>query len=366
MQTLLACVALALVTVTSAAPAWAADLPCPPVESGNIALDGLADDWRDAQSVSGRDAAAGVLLRCDTEGKTLYVEVEATDKRVIRTSAAHAGEDHLELKLGKKTFTVFPSAGTVRGKVTPSARMASSSSDTGFVVELSIPLASLGLGARPDRIPYSLKFADCDSAATLKTEHTALIEGELAFTSGPSTLDAFLAEHNLSRSVVRWQRSGKDRGHTVDFVQAGKYLAALTDSYTFVELPVSDGFDVKDPQLVDLAGDGRPAVLVRHVERGGEGSREILAAYRLTGAELRRVFAVEIGKHTPGGALATKVTLKPRGRGTDLVLEAQPAQGLTPATYSEAPATDVEPILLPWTSAKRAVYVFSGDGFQKK
>ncbi|MEO6953706.1 MAG: hypothetical protein ABI321_18025 [Polyangia bacterium] len=346
--------------------AWAADLPCPPVESGNIALDGLADDWRDAQAVSGGDAEAGVTLRCDVEGKTLYLEVEATDKRVIRTSAAHAGEDHLELKVGKKTFKVFPSSGTVRGKVTPSARMASSSSDTGFVVELSMPLKSIGLGAHPDRIPYSLTFADCDSAAALKTEHTAVVEGELAFSSGPSTLDSFLTERSLSRSVVRWTRSTRDHGRSVDFVQAGKYLAALTDGYTFVELPVSDGTDVKDPRLVDLAGDGRPAVLLRYIERDGEGSREILAAYRLSGATLQRVFAAEVGKHTPGGTLVTKVTLRSHGRGTDLVLEAQAAQGLSTATYSEAPATDVEPILLPWTAAKRAVYTFSGDGFQKK
>ena len=366
MSTSLLCSCLLALAIFAPLGARAADLPCPPVESGNIALDGLADDWRDAQGVSGGDSEAGVLLRCDTEGKMLYIEVEATDRRVVRTSAAHAGEDHLELRIGKKKFVIFPAVGNIRGKVTPSARLASSSSDVGFVVELSLPLASLGLGGRPDRIPYSLKFADCDSAAALRTEHTALIEGELAFTAGPSTLDAFLAERNLSRSLVRWTRSGKDHGHPTDFVLAGKYVAALTDRYTFVELPVSDGTDVQDPQLVDLAGDGRPCVVLRYTERGGDGSRDILAAYRMSGTQLQRIFAAEVGKHTPGGTLVTRVTVKPRGHGSDLVLEAQPPQRLTSATYSEAPVTDVEPILLPWTDEKRVVYGFSATGYQRR
>jgi len=345
--------------------ARAADLPCPPIEAGSVSLDGLDDEWKDAQAASGGDAQAGVSIRCDTEGKNLYIEIEATDQRVVRTSQARPGEDHVTLTVGKKKVTIWPASGTLKGKVTPSMKMASASSDKGFVIELGVPLAFAGQGRSPDRIPFQLEFDDCDSAATLKTEHTAKVDGDLAFTSGPSTLDAFLQDRGLSRDVVKWQHGARDHGHAVQLVLAGKTLAALTDGYTYIELPVADSTDVHDPQVVDLAGDGRSAVVLRYTERGDGGSREVLAAYRFDGKALHPVFQAETGKQTSGGKLTTKVTLAKHGRGTDVVLEAQPAQGLTAATYKEEPATDVVPILLPWAD-KKATYTFSGDSYKRR
>lgn len=345
--------------------AFGADLPCPPIEPGSIALDGLDDEWRDAQSATGGDAQAGVSIRCDTEGRNLYLEIEATDQRVVRTNAARPGEDHVTLVLGKKKLTIFPASGSIKGKVTPPVKLASSSSDKGFVIELGMPLSFAGLGGAPERIPFALEFADCDSAAQLKTERTAKIDGELAFTAGPSALDAFLQDRGLSRDLVKWQHSVREHGHATQLVLAGKVLAALGDGYGYVELPVRDGSDVHDPQLVDLAGDGRHEVVLRYIEHGEGGSRDVLAAYRLDGNQLNRVFAAEVAKQTNSGKLSTKWTLAKRGRGTDIVLEAQPAQGLTAASYKEEPASDVEPILLPWAQ-KRAVYTFSGDGYKRK
>lgn len=362
-----ACLLGLLLVASAAAPARAVQLPCAPAEPGTIALDGLVEDWREVEAAVAGDERSGVSFKCNVEGKTLYLVIEASDERVVRTKLARPGEDHLELSIGDKLLTIFPAAGTQKAQLKPGlGRIASSASDRGFVVEVALPFSKLGLLRSPERLAFSLRFFDCDSAVALTTEHTVKVEGELAFTAGPSTLDAFLEEHRLSRSSVRWQRQVKDGGHAVELVLAGRYLAALGDGYAYVELPVADGKDVHDPELVDLAGDGRQALLLRYTERGGEGSREVLAVFRAAGPQLKRVFAAEIGKRTASGKLSAKVTLKRRGKATDLLFEAQPAEGLTEASYAEAPATDLIPILLPWSAESRATFSFSGTDYQRK
>jgi hypothetical protein len=150
-------------------------------------------------------------------------------------------------------------------------------------------------------------------------------------------------------------------------VLAGKYLATIAnDGFGYVELPAADGKDVQKPQLVDLAGDGRSAVLVRYTERGEGGAREVLAAFRATPSGLSRFFAVELGKQVGNGRLATKLTLKPRGKATDVIVDVQPATDMTAERYQEAPASDMEAILLPWSGPKRVTYTFGGDGYQKR
>ena len=243
-------------------------------------------------------------------------------------------------------------------------KIVSTSSDHGFIIELALPRSILG--RNPERVSILARFDDCDSAAALKTERSVTVEGDLAFTAGPSTLDSFLEDRSLPRSTVRWQKPARTGKGSVTLVLAGKYIGVVSDGYSYLELPVADGKDVRDPQLVDLAGDGRQALLLRYTERGGGGAREVLAAYRVSGTEVRRVFAVEVGKQTSAGKLASKVTLKKHGRGTDLVVEAQPAQGLNAGNYNEAAATDVLPILLPWTADKRATYGFIGEDFVKR
>jgi hypothetical protein len=54
------------------------------------------------------------------------------------------------------------------------------------------------------------------------------------------------------------------------------------------------------------------------------------------------------------------------GRATDLVIEAQPAKGLDATKYQEAAADDVVPILLPWSTEKKATFSFSGDSYSKR
>jgi hypothetical protein len=360
--------ALLLIMVLLPIGAPAAELPCAPAEAGTISLDGLLDDWQDVAALQSADGHAGVSVRCNTEGKTLYLSIEANDDRVVRTPQARPGEDHVEVRIGAQRYTVFPAAGAIKVKVVPAGpRVASTSNEHGFGIELAFPFARFpGLGRGLERLPIRVRFDDCDAAAALKTARSVSVEGELAFTEGPSTIDAFLAERGLSRGLVRWKKQLRVGKRPAQLLLVGKLVAIVSDGYAYVELPVSDGTDVRAPQLVDLAGDGHPAVLLEYTERGEAGERTVLAAFRPAGDKIERVFAAEIGKRTPAGRLRSKVDVKKRGRKTELVLTALPAEGLTADNYKEAPATDVLPILLPWPKPAKATFTFTPGGYQQK
>ena len=45
---------------------------------------------------------------------------------------------------------------------------------------------------------------------------------------------------------------------------------------------------------------------------------------------------------------------------------ASPAKGLDATKYHEAAAEDVVPILLPWSTEKKAIFSFSGDSYSKR
>jgi hypothetical protein len=216
-------------------------------------------------------------------------------------------------------------------------------------------------------LPYKAGVADSDSKTTHKTERTVDSEGRIAFAEGDDALDGFLKDRGLRRSDIWFDKGiSLERKQGGRAVLAGKYLAFVTDGYVFLELPIKQRSDVKDARVVDLGGDGRGAVVIRYVERGGGGARDVLAAYRMVGdGEIRRVFAAEVAKQTPQGHIDDKVGFVKRGRATDIVIDAGPAQGLTAATWNESPATDMIPILLPWGEDRHARYQFVGDEYKR-
>src|SRR5262249_39822608 len=119
-------------------------------------------------------------------------------------------------------------------------------------------------------------------------------------------------------------------------------------------------------RVVDLAGDGRGAVVLRWVERLGQGSREVLAAYRPAGdSEIRRAFAAEVARVTLAGRVDDRVVFARRGRGTAIVIDAGSAQGLSAATYHEPTSDDMIPVMLPWADDRHARYEFSGDEYRR-
>ena len=372
--------ALVLVTLMAAtapaARARAADLPCGPAETGTINLDGLTDDWADVEGIDagGKDPNLSFTLKCNVEERTLMLLVDVRDSYFVRTKAAKPGEDHLELTLAGHRLTIFP--GDARAiptlarwgaKPAKNVRAVSALQQNGWAVELAVPMSAIPGYKVGMPLAYKLQAADCDSKAVLKTERTVEASGNLVFAEGDAALEGFLKDRNLRRSDIWFDRGislGNKSGGRV--VLASRYLAFITDGYVFLELPVKQRADVKETRLADLAGDGRQSIVMRYVERGTGGTRDVLAAWRIVGdSEIRRVFAAEVGKQTAAGRVDDKVAFVKRGRATDILVEAGTAAGVSAATWKESPADDMVPVMLPWSDDRRARYQFSGDEYKR-
>jgi hypothetical protein len=368
-------VVVALVALAAPARASAAQLLCPPAERGTTTLDGLTDEWTDVEGleVGGEDTNRSFRVKCSVEGPTLYLLVDVRDNYLVRTKDARPGEDHLELHVGRAHVRIFPGdAAKLPTRLLPPAvakgwRVASALQERGWAVELGIPLQRVGHREGAPQIPFGLAFADCDSKAQLKTEGTLSIDGQIAFAEGDAAMTGFLSTLKLKAADVFWDRpAALGRKSGARLVMAGHYLAAITDGYTYLDLPFKDRKDLKEARLIDLAGDGRQALVMRYLERGSGGAREVLAVYRVVGdQEIRRVFAAEVAKAIGPQRLDTKVTFLKRKRATDIQIDAAPPTGFTQASYREAEAGDMIPIPLPWADERRAVYQFVGDEYSR-
>jgi hypothetical protein len=354
----------------------AADLPCGPAEKGTINLDGLTDDWAEVEGIDagGKDPNLSFTLKCNVEERSIMLLVDVRDSYFVRTRAAKPGEDHLELTLAGHRLTIFP--GDARAiptlarwgtKPAKNVKAVSALQQNGWAVELAIPMSAIPGYKVGMPLAYKLQAADCDSKAALKTERTIESAGSIVFAEGDAALEGFLKDRSLKKSDIWFDKGislgGKSGGRVV---MAGRLLAFITDGYVFIELPVKQRADVKETRLVDLAGDGRQAILMRYVERGGGGTRDVLAAWRVVGdSEIRRVFAVEVGKQTAAGRVDDKVAFVKRGRATDIVVDAGAASGVSAATWKETPAEDMIPVMLPWADDRHARYQFAGDEYKR-
>jgi hypothetical protein len=358
-----------------ATSAVAAEVPCGPADKGTVSVDGLTDDWSDVPGVDGggQDANASFTMKCNViEDRSLALLIDVRDNYFVRTAKAAGGEDHLELSLGGKRWTIFPGdAAKIKEKVIPPQKglqIASALQAKGWAIELTMPLSQVpGWKPGAPSIPLGVKFLDCDSKAALKTERSAELQGSIVFQQSDEALTAFLQDRGLQRSSVFWDKAmalGKKSGARA--ILAGRYLAVLSDGFLFMELPFKDRKDLHEVKLVDLAGDGRDAIVLRYQERGGGGAREVLAVYRPVGdSQIARVFACEVAKMSGNNKISDKVSFVRRGKATDIVVEPAGASGFTQANYQEAPAEDMVPILLPWGDDKKARYQFSGDEYRR-
>lgn len=339
-------------------------------------IDGLLDDWRGVPTVAvGGDP--GVSIACNTEGKTLLFMINVSDGRFVRTAKGAAGEDHVELVVGGKHLLVYPGdANKIKDRVTlggkavgKTIKSAASLQRGGWAVELGLPLAAIGLRSLNAALPYHVTVSDCDSLASLKTEQTAHLEGDLQFADAASSVGAFLDERGLKQSDVWFDKpvrlGGKSEGRMLG---AGKYLAVITDGYVYRELPIADRRDIKEVKLLDLSGDGVESLVVRYIEHGsGTAFRELLAIYRYR-SEVERVFIAEIGRSVDKSVQQSKVGWMKRGKATDLVIEAGPAQGFTAETLREWGGEEIVNLAVPWgpPEDKKQRYQFTASEYRRQ
>lgn len=380
----------AAVLVWSAAGATASADPahtCERVEDELVEVDGLLDDWRGSRRTvlgGGKDLAAA--LRCAYDSSHLYLSLNIHDERILRTRKARTrSEDHLVLRLGPGNkalaLQVFPGQGKVRGRIRLGGRKLPSwmqAAETlqrrGWSFELAVPLARVpGWSAATGEIAARIELHDADSSARQTIDDVLTWTGRLEQSGQAQVMRSFLKATGLSRADLRVDELAEldGRGSPERVLVGGRYVGVLTDRFVYMTLPVQSGEDVRRAQVVDLAGDGRAAIVVEYRQYGNGGSRDVVGVWYVDGAgAFSRALAFEVRKEAGGNVLASKWALVPRGkhrkgkrtrRGKDILVEAGEPVGWDEDSYEEAPATDVQPILRPWEDRTSAVYWFE-DG----
>jgi hypothetical protein len=348
-------------------PAFAVELPCSKAEKGAMQVDGLIDEWADVQGVDAEGGSPNFAfsVRCSLEHNTLFLLVTVQDNYLVRTAAHKPSEDHIELRLGAHHFSIYPGDGKNAQFVTPGGlRVQTPLEEQGWAVELSAPFSLLGLSKSSALLKFDVKGVDCDSKASLKAERTLHVSGDLTIGESGSAVEAFLQSQSLHKQDIFAQRSlrlGKEAARAL--IVRGNLVLVEEERFVFVGFPVMEAKDLKDARVMDVVGDGQQALVVRYEERGGGGSREVLAIYRFPSAEEApvRYFAAEVAKQSGKFRLQSKYTFVPRGRARDLVLTAGKIK--SHEGFEEAPANDMVPILLPSDKSK-ARYRFLGDRWE--
>jgi hypothetical protein len=380
----------------------ATDIPCAPTEEGAITLDGLLPDWREIPGVTldepehvimGREAWRGpndlsVTVQCLRSDDALYFAFDVKDDYLVRMKEAKPGEDHLLLFFADEerlnTIAIYPSdlKGVPRKVVAPARlakalEVAEARQPRGWSVEVRLRTAAIpGFSARAMALRGGVAVADCDSKVHAKTEkiisssnghQNANQLGRFTFGETQDVVAHFLKQQGLTARDVVFDKSvemGGDPG-LERVVVAGQYLAVFGEEYYFVKLNVKSVRDISDFRLVDLAGDGKHAMVVKTIERAGNGARQILHVFKLVGAGIQRPFAAEVAKESGPNKLVSRVTFVKWKRHTDIVIEAGKPTGWNQQNYQEQAADDVIPILLPWGERPKVRYRFKGDQFEE-
>ncbi len=387
---------LAVFTPLLATPlaASANEIECGLTEPGVISVDGLLDDWRGVKGVSnygGADGDAGFIIRCNYDEESLYLSVDVADERLIRNKKAGAGDDHLALTFTDAVLDIYPadtdknipaSSKWSNGQSTKWVTLVDSLTSKGWAVELSMPFGRVpGGGGKVVRIPFQLDLYDADKAVEGKHQ-TVVTTGDAALVlqEAAGLVEQFLADNKLGKKDVTLDVSANLDGESGNerVVAAGKFVAVFAREYSYIQLPVAKAKDVLEIKVVDLSGEGKASVVGRYVERGGGGSREVLAVWNLgSDGAFSRTFAHELAKQvgesriTSKWELAQRTIVKGKGKkkkvvkskGFDILIRPGEAVGFTQDTWVETPAEDMLPIVLPWSGTKQEVWRFSGDEY---
>ena len=365
-----------------------------------VRVDGAVGDWRGASFAAvgeGADASMRFALGYDERG--LYVAAQVLDDRLVRTPRPGAREDAviLTLSAGRAATDLYLFAG-VSGRSAASAASAPAGTSrlrplsgaqvvegpiprgSGYTLEAFIPFSAIPGGAarwREARGTIRLRDVDSEAHPTVESE-PALAPLDALVPLLPSGGDAgileeFLASQNILASRPTHSLSGDAAGDARDesVILVGGFVLVSGPGfrdgrgYSFHRLPVNSAGDVRSAELADVTGDGKAELIVVLRQRNAQGERDLWQAMDLSGESPRAMFAIEVRKAIGAASVEARVHIR-RGRGAPtLEVRAGRAEGLDAASYREAPATDAEPILVPWGPVMSRTYRWDGRTFAR-
>ena len=386
--------AVALVAFTSQASAKGAI--CDHVQEDEFSIDGLTDDWPHIKGVvygSGRDAKMEV--KCAYDEKKLYMLLNVTDERLMRTKKANAKkEDRIQISVGvgkskPMRFTVLPGSRRAPRKVLslPSGvELEDSLQDEGFSLELAVPLRKFKNWS--PSVPYlqgTIRYFDSDAPSDNKAQSVVGLKGRVHFSDAVDTYRAFMRTTGLSNRDVRMDKLvDADPGFGPErVIIGGKVMGLVGASFNSMTLPIADAKDLITCAVVDFDAGGRYAVITQLRQFGNGGSRDIVVVWYAQGdGSFKAALTFEVRKEMGDRLMTNTWSLEPRGKyredeqapprkskrkrkyklkpGKDLLVRVGEVVGFDASNYREAPAPDAQGILLPWGEAQSAVHYFDG------
>jgi len=388
-----ALVAAPVLAVVAGSSTAQAGYICQAVEPGVIAIDAMLDEWRGLDdrgplARGRRDRDASWELRCAFDGANLYVAVRVRDERIIRSGrrgGSEGGDDALQLALragaglSAGTMTFQPGTRGVRARKSggDGARVDDSLAEGGWQLELGVPLDHIpGWGRSTPLLLGEVSYADVDQPGGAVESRLRFASG-LHFSSHVPALRSFLAHARLSIFDLKLDALAEVDGlpGTERVVAGGRFLAVLSDSFGFVELPLSSATDLERVELIDFDGDGRSSILTHYRQRGGGGSREVVTVWTgAAGGALERALAFEVALELGRRRLTNRWSLVPAGQHRsertgrpgrlDILVEVGPQDNAgwdVPSFARITPSPDTRPILTPWSDKRAVVYYFDGE-----
>jgi hypothetical protein len=382
-------------------------LPITEATAGTIRIDGSLREWSGVRFIdvgSGSDASMRVALAYEAGG--LYVGAEVRDDRLIRSSSPGANEDAVILTLamprgrGFGGTEIYLWAGQVgrsaasigiaevgrRPSSVSGAQIVEGPSRGGYTIEAAIPWSAIPGSARWQEGRGTIRLRDVDQSAHPEIEaEPALAPVDAAHLDrlpalqpsggAGAALAAFLASQGLTGARpahdLRGDVGEDPRPERVSIV--GRFLVVTGDGwqdgrgYSFLQLPVESPGDIHAPRLVDLTGDRKSELTLTLRQRGAEGTRDVWTVMSFAGSQPRGIFAIETRKETSAGTVEAAVRVERGRRREPPTIEARigAARGLDATTLVEAPATDAEPILVPWGAVRERSYRWDGQRFAR-
>jgi hypothetical protein len=360
-------------------------------------VDGALKEWKGARFTElgeGDDASLRFALATADDG--LYVGIELRDERlvsgdkgdsVVITLQMPDADDWLTSELvllpgqaGKTAARGLLGFGGRAPKPEPRMQVVEGPREegAGYVIEAFVPW-SLVRGAEIwEQGRGNLRFADVDDTRVELTIMTARsVSGalpRLVLGEGQRDLLGSFAQQRRMIGVeprydFRANVSGDAQPERIAIldryvvVYGPGYLRGET--YNYFALPYSVGGGLIDAHLVDLTGDGRAELVTRLHQQNTLGTRDLWLALALAEDSMSPLFTVETKRELKGGYIDSTLTLGPAepGKARRIEVKAGRALGLDASTYREPPATDAEPLLLPWGEVEQRSFVFDGKRF---
>ncbi len=369
------CCAIAAICA-GVATAQADAIRCDDLSTADVSIDGLLDDWSQSAVLARTQIEGGsIALRCSWDGTALAIALDVGDDRVVRTRGK-GDEDHVDIKVSAGTaptaVTVFPGTPIAKARYVAPARVAVADSlqPHGFSIDLRIPAARIaGLSKATTTLALNVAFHDSD-AAMGGAAHDLVIADAIELGDRKDLLDDFLKATHLRKAELRLDtiatvdpmHRGKQR-----IVAGGTVIGVIGDQYAYVSLPAATAADVLGVELMALGAHGIQAIAARVRQAGNGGSRDLLMLWTVSAGQLQPLAQIEVRKQLGASSLEATWRIAAGKSGPELIVEAKPAIGFTVDNWNEDPATDADPILLPWDPKRSGIaYSLRGSGLARR